>query len=130
MKIYASLMEIVLDNPDKPWNWCQLSGNPSITFQDVVDNPDKPWYWRRLSLNRSITFQNVLDNPDKPWVWGSLSKTKFDETLYRQNKSARIIQKGCYNWLYHATTRDDLIGIGCRIGMKQCGLLSKDQIKF
>ena len=43
----------------------------------VKDNPDKPWNWGFLSSNRSIAWDIVKDNPDKPWVWESLSKNSF-----------------------------------------------------
>jgi hypothetical protein len=42
-------MRDVLDHPDKPWDWCGLSCNPSITMQDVLEYPDKLWDWNFLS---------------------------------------------------------------------------------
>ena len=33
--------DFVKNNPDKPWNWYALSGNPNITWDIVRDNPDK-----------------------------------------------------------------------------------------
>ena len=56
--------------PDKPWNWGQLSLNPSITWDIVKEFSDKPWDWYYLSMNLSITWEIVKDNPDKPWDWG------------------------------------------------------------
>jgi hypothetical protein len=66
--------DIVLKNPDKPWDWRWLSQNPNITFDIVLKNPDKPWDWDWLSQNPNITFDVVLKNPDKPWNWHCLSK--------------------------------------------------------
>ena len=40
-----------------------------------------------------------------------------------QNQAAHVIQKACYNWLWNTTTRDGMIGINCRIGLKKCGLI-------
>ena len=50
--------------PDKPWDWKNLSWNPSITWKDVLEHPDKPWNWKGLT---SIIFLDVLEHPDKPW---------------------------------------------------------------
>ena len=66
-------MRDVLEYPDKPWNWHNLSCNPSITMRDVLDHPDMPWNWNFLSFNPNITRQDVLDYPDKPWDWFYLS---------------------------------------------------------
>ena len=63
--------------PDKDWNWCELSRNPSITFDIMLNNLDKPWDWRYLSMNPNITFDIVLDNLDKPWSWLGLSANRF-----------------------------------------------------
>ena len=48
----SSFIQFVLDNPDKPWNWCALSSNSSITIEDVKNNPDKHWDWDCLSMNK------------------------------------------------------------------------------
>ena len=69
--------DFVKNNPDKPWNWYALSGNPNITWDIVRDNPDKPWNWYALSGNPNITWDIVRDNPDKPWKWYGLSKNKM-----------------------------------------------------
>lgn len=50
--------------------------------------------------------------------------------IIRRRNAARVIQKACYNWLWLTTTKDGNMGINCRIGMKQCGLLEPHQIKI
>jgi hypothetical protein len=65
--------DIVINNPDKPWNWWHLSNNPNITFDIVNSHPDKPWDWCGLSINPNITWDVVEANPDKPWNWLGLS---------------------------------------------------------
>ena len=52
----------------------EFTKSKSITFQHVLDYPDKPWSWYDLSRNKNITFQNVLDHPDKPWDYNSIWK--------------------------------------------------------
>ena len=43
------LWDLVLQHPDKNWNWYGLSHNPSITFDIVLQYPDKAWDWYALS---------------------------------------------------------------------------------
>ncbi len=39
--------------------------------------------------------------------------------LRRRNRAARIIQKGCHNWLYKGQTKDSKMGIICRLSIKE-----------
>ena len=66
--------QFILDNPDKSWDWDEISGNPNISWKIVKDNPDKPWNWYHLSYNPNITLQYVKENPDKNWDWEWLSE--------------------------------------------------------
>ena len=51
-----------------PWGYGILSNNPSML--DVIQaNPDKPWNWKQLSHNPSVTWEVIQTNPDKPWNW-------------------------------------------------------------
>ena len=43
--------DYIKNNPDKPWDWGNLSRNPNVTWDIVVANPDKPWNYRELSFN-------------------------------------------------------------------------------
>ena len=63
----------ILANPDKPWNWRQLSRNPNITMEIVSANPDKPWNWYWLSRNPNTTMEIGGVFSDKPWDWNELS---------------------------------------------------------
>jgi len=67
-------MEIVRDNPDKPWVWEFISANSNITWEIIQDNPDKPWSWRNISSNTNITWEIIQDNPDKHWSWRNISR--------------------------------------------------------
>ena len=33
--------QFILDNPEKSWDWYELSRNPNITWEIVKANPDK-----------------------------------------------------------------------------------------
>jgi hypothetical protein len=65
--------EIVCANPEKPWNYCQLSKNPNITWKIVQSNPEFPWDFESLSSNPNITWDIVQSNPEFPWDFASLS---------------------------------------------------------
>ena len=39
---------------------------------------------------------------------------------FKRNKSAKIIQKGCHNWLWKPICNDGTHGVHCRIGLKKC----------
>ena len=69
-------------------DWNNLSGNPSITFEDVVAHPEKPWNWYRLSLNTSTTFHDVVAHPNKPWGWAALSRNP--QMLFTKAEEAQI----------------------------------------
>ena len=71
------IMDIVEANPNKPWDWYELSRNPNITMDIVKANPNKPWDWYDLSKNPNITMDIVEANPNKPWDWQWLSRNKF-----------------------------------------------------
>jgi hypothetical protein len=71
---YNITWEIVINNPNLPWDYDQLSLNPNITWDIVKNNPDKPWNYDYLSENPNITWDIVINNPDKPWNYYYLSK--------------------------------------------------------
>ncbi len=91
--------EIIQENPDKPWNYFELSKNSNITWDIIQANLDKPWNWKGLSCNPNITWENVKANPTKPWNWYSLSwnpfkknKEWFMNRKYRELMAAFKIQ--------------------------------------
>jgi hypothetical protein len=45
-------MEIIENNPDKPWKWNWISQNPNITMEMIENSPDKPWNWNGISQNK------------------------------------------------------------------------------
>lgn len=36
--------EFIKKNPDKKWDWAELSSNPNTTWEIVKANPGKKWY--------------------------------------------------------------------------------------
>jgi hypothetical protein len=93
-------MEIIKENPDKPWNWHGISMNPNLTMEFIKENSDKLWSWYYISSNPNITMNDIKENPDKPWVWTwitqnifTLSKQVFIHTEYRRYLASYRIQQ-------------------------------------
>jgi hypothetical protein len=59
---------------DKNWNFAMLSNMHCVTWDIVQEHPDKPWSYAALSRNPNITLDIVRTNPDKPWNYISLSR--------------------------------------------------------
>ena len=66
-------IEIIGNNPDKPWDWVFISANPNITMEIIDNSPDKPWDWWNISQKSNITMEIIENNPDKPWDWNLIS---------------------------------------------------------
>jgi hypothetical protein len=75
--------EIIIANPEFPWDFDHFSCNPNFTWKIVRDN--KPFLSRGdyrdyncTSLyTRDLTWKDVIDNPDFPWYFSSLSANTF-----------------------------------------------------
>ena len=48
----SNWFDYIKNNPDKQWNYHQLSRNPNVTWDIVAANPDKPWNYEQLSCNK------------------------------------------------------------------------------
>jgi hypothetical protein len=83
-------------------NWLRFSYNKSITFDHVLAYPDKHWDWCALSWNPNITFDNVtLDHmfayPDKPWDWHCVSS---NPNFLKMTESAICDFCGKFSYIY------------------------------
>ena len=76
--------QFILDNPDKDWDWSNISHNLNITWEIIQQNPNIHWdrYWQSLcvSSNPNITWDIIRDNQDKPWNWTALSKNSMSKS--------------------------------------------------
>jgi hypothetical protein len=61
----------VLDNPAKPWDWTNVSGNKNISSLTVETHLDLPWDFNELSL--WIDLDVILRHPDRGWNWHRVS---------------------------------------------------------
>lgn len=57
-------MDMIVNNPDKPWDWELISKN-HITMDMIVNNPDKPWNWRFLAQNPNLDIDLIISTKDK-----------------------------------------------------------------
>jgi len=69
-----SWFNYITENPDKPWNYRELSCNPNITIDIIHSDLSKPWSVRAISCNPNITWEIVQQNPNKPWDYYGLSE--------------------------------------------------------
>ena len=86
-------MEFILDNPDKPWSWYEISKNLNITMKDIIDNPDKLWNWGYISRNPF-----TKDNEE------------YIEQRYREHLAAILIQNAYKN---------ALVNPNCQLGLNR-----------
>jgi hypothetical protein len=92
-------MKIVLENPDKPWDYDCLSMCPGITWDDIVMNPDKPWNYKFISQNPNITWSHVRTRLNAPWNFGMISM-KEDITM------KIVLENPGKNWSYMALSEN------------------------
>ena len=74
------------------------SHHPCITIKDVLDNPDLPWNWMDLSSNTSITAKDMINNPKLPWDWDCWeSKPDTTARLINGDYISYNSESGIYN---------------------------------
>ena len=85
--------KLILDNPDKNWDWYAIGKNPNITMKIILDNPDKNWNWDAISENPNVLMKDILNNPDKKWGWISISNNPFkcDKNNYIKSNNKKIL---------------------------------------
>lgn len=69
--------DIVMQYPNKPWNFNGLSKNPNITWSIIKENLDKPWNWTSLSSHPNITWDIIAAHPKNDvfqWDWLTVSQ--------------------------------------------------------
>ena len=52
----------LFDNPNKDWDWSNISSNTEITMEFVKNNPNKNWFWISLSENQNIKLEDIYNN--------------------------------------------------------------------
>ena len=87
-------------------SWDYISNNKNITMQIIENNPKKPWGWYYISINPNITMKFIENNPDKNWDWSYVSlntfkkeKELFYEKWYRKYMATFRLQQ-YFNRMY------------------------------
>lgn len=88
--------QFILDNPDKNWDWFELSANPNITLDIVYGNPHINWNYKQISKGIYITQHLIRDNPSIKWDYYMLSR---NPTLTWDVVCQHPTKKWCYKWL-------------------------------
>ena len=44
-------LNFLMKHEDKPWNCDYISRNPNITMEIIENNPENPWDWCNISQN-------------------------------------------------------------------------------
>lgn len=74
-QVYNQLWSLIELYPDKPWDWSQISANPSTTI-DIINKHATiiAWYWSSISMNKSITMDIIKQHIHYPWNWTTVSQ--------------------------------------------------------
>ena len=97
--------DIILSHPELPWSYNSVSRNPNMTLdyiEKIKTSHDCKYDWFNFSCN-TFNYQMRLN---EYIIWKS------------RDRAARIIQRGCANWIDKPITADGKYGISVRIGMK------------
>jgi hypothetical protein len=79
--------------------------------------PDKPWDWSGISQNQNLTMEYITNNF---LDCDGISQNYFN--YKKRDGAARIIQKGCHDWLYKPILNDGKFGIVKRLGMRNLNI--------
>ena len=78
-------MDIIKENPDKPWDWSGISYNPNLTMDTIKENPDKSWNWSYISYNPNITMDIIKEPVKKPWLFKIINlKANIKRTVWHE----------------------------------------------
>ena len=74
-------MDMIVNNPDKPWNWRFLAQNPNLDIDLIISTKDNylDQCWRSISRNH-------MEEGKERWV-----EKKVKNTLVRRQVSYRIL---------------------------------------
>jgi len=71
-----TFISFILKNLDKDWDWCELSANINISWEDIENNLNLPWVWGCVSQNLNITWKILKENINEDWDFSYLSRNQ------------------------------------------------------
>ena len=94
-------MDIIKENPNKPWDYDELSSNRNVTWDFIKKNFDRKWNYSALSSNPNITWDIIKANPSLPWSYysGLINNPNITFNIIKDNpdKFPSYIFTGAYN---------------------------------
>ena len=108
------------------FDWNEINTNKIITSNIIKQYPHLPWNWSFISNNQYISWELLKEFPNEYWKYSDIFSNNFnyqvrlnDFFIWKsRDRAARIIQRGCANWIDKPITADGKYGISVRIGMK------------
>jgi len=82
---------LIQKNPNKQWNWREISRNPNITWEIIQNNPDKPWNWRYIAWNKFEKHPVIKRKKEKAWL-----EKYFNEKLQIYLNIAKLLTDFVY----------------------------------
>jgi hypothetical protein len=86
-----------------PWEWSNVSLNPTLTINDVRANLSRPWHWGRLTAHININMEIIAEHPELPWDmnWVSLNE-EFDAEMM---SALSVHSIGQFEWMQLSKSR-------------------------
>ena len=123
-------MNVVLEHPEYPWDYCFMCSNPNITMDIINNNPTKYLWlneicnksskyscWEELHLNPNITMNDVINNPTIPWNFQFLSENLnlTEEMIFKRHKLVRLKNVKTKYWDWKKISNNHSLIINCII---------------
>ena len=89
-------MQDIINNPQYPWNWGDISSNPNLTMNMIKQYPDKKWNWDKVYANPLLTIEDIINNlsiNSDSCSWYNVFTNEFtlDKELYVNNQFGRLL---------------------------------------
>ncbi len=99
-------LDLILDDPHKPWDWFAVSSNPNITWDIVCELNNLPWSETGISMNPSIGIEIIKNNPQYDWDFYYVSqnpnityKDILDIGIYKDWDWESLASNHSINWV-------------------------------
>ena len=69
------LEQLIINYPNKNWNWEVLSENLNISLEFISNNLDKPWVWDCICDRIDITIEFMIihyEYGENGWQWSMI----------------------------------------------------------
>lgn len=123
----TQLEQFILEYPDKPWDFFQLSSSEDVTWEFIKSHPDFNWNWKRLFSNPNITFEIIKNNSDFQWDLGWINNN-IEFTIQDVRDTLDILDWSYTDLITHKCITWDIIISNPDIFSEDCKLFFIDNI--